>query len=374
MSGSRDALREEMKRLSRRYFEEHYSPDQEKFVAGETYVPASAKRLDADDLEMLIEASLDLWLTAGRFSAQFEAELPARFDRKIKALLVNSGSSANLLAFSSLLSPMLSQMGRRPIVPGDEVITVAAGFPTTVNPILQNGCVPVFVDVDLETHNVRPDDVAAAITPKTRAVMIAHTLGNPYRSDQIAKLCAERGLYFVEDCCDALGSRIEGKSVGSFADYATVSFYPAHHITMGEGGAVVARNIQFRRIAESVRDWGRDCWCDAGKDNTCGKLRLEARRAPRRLRPQIHLLERRLQPQGHRHAGRDRAFAAQESRWLHRRPKVELPEARGWDSRLRDSVGIAGSRAGHRRYGPELVRSAAQLPAGSKPKHRGPFP
>jgi CDP-6-deoxy-D-xylo-4-hexulose-3-dehydrase len=241
------------------------------FIPGETYIPATVKSMDGDDLSYLIDASLDMWLTAGRFSKEFEAKLPHHFGRKVGSLLVNSGSSANLLAVSSLSSPMLTAMKLKPLQRGDEVITAAAGFPTTVNPILQNGWTPVFVDVDLNTLNVRPEAVMAARTPKTRAVVLAHTLGNPYRADLLAEWCREEGLYLVEDCCDALGSTIEGAPVGSFGDYATISFYPAHHITMGEGGAVMSRNAQFRRIAESMRDWGRDCWCDPGKDNTCGK-------------------------------------------------------------------------------------------------------
>jgi CDP-4-dehydro-6-deoxyglucose reductase, E1 len=241
------------------------------FVPGETYIPASAKVVDGDDLELLVDASLDMWLTAGRYSTQFERELPAHFGRKAPAVLVNSGSSANLVAISSLGSTMLSQLKQRPLEPGDEVITVACGFPTTVNPILQNGWVPVFVDVDFRTLNARPEDVMAARTPKTRAVVLAHALGNPYRSDVLAEWCRKEGLYLIEDCCDALGATIGGERVGSFGDYATVSFYPAHHITMGEGGAVMSRSAQLRRIAESVRDWGRDCWCEPGKDNTCGK-------------------------------------------------------------------------------------------------------
>lgn len=265
------SMRRDLLAQSRQYFEKVYSPEQEKFIAGETYIPPTAKRLDAEDLEHLIDASLDLWLTAGRYSTQFEAELPKFFDRKVKALLVNSGSSANLLAFSSLFSHLLKQMGRRPLEKGDEVISVAAGFPTTVNPTIQNGCVPVFIDVDLATLNALPEAIEAAITPKTRAVMLAHTLGNPYRADKVAEICKKHDLYLVEDCCDALGARIDGKSVGSFGEYATLSFYPAHHVTMGEGGAVLSKTVQYRRIAESVRDWGRDCYCEPGKDNTCGK-------------------------------------------------------------------------------------------------------
>jgi CDP-6-deoxy-D-xylo-4-hexulose-3-dehydrase len=259
---------------ARRYFEA--TQGAKPFVPGETYVPVTAKVVDADDLAHLIEASLDMWLTAGRFSKEFEAKLPKFFARSTSALMVNSGSSANLVAVSSLGSPILKDLKMRPIEPGDEVITTAAGFPTTVNPIIQNGWVPVFVDVDLKTLDVTFEMIKAARTPKTRAVVLAHTLGNPFRADLVAEWCAAEGLYLVEDCCDALGGTIttasgEKKPVGSFGHYATLSFYPAHHITMGEGGAVISRDGRLKRVAESMRDWGRDCWCEPGKDNTCGK-------------------------------------------------------------------------------------------------------
>lgn len=264
-----DPRRTEILDQCRSFFDVAHAPKD--FVAGETYIPASAKVMDRDDLAYLIDASLDMWLTAGRYSKDFEAKISRQFGRKIPGLLVNSGSSANLVAISSLSSPLLEDLKLRPLKPGDEVITVAAGFPTTVNPIIQNGWVPVFVDVDYSTLNAIPEAIMEAKTSKTRAVVLAHTLGNPYRSDILSEWCRKEGLYLVEDCCDALGSMIGESSVGSFGDYATVSFYPAHHITMGEGGAVIARSPQFRRIAESMRDWGRDCWCDPGKDNTCGK-------------------------------------------------------------------------------------------------------
>jgi len=243
----------------------------QRFVPGETYIPVTTKVLDQDDLTHLVDSCLDMWLTAGRFSRDFEKEIPRFFGRKVPGLLVNSGSSANLVAISSFGSPMLKQMKLRPIERGEEVITAAAGFPTTVNPIVQNGWKPVFVDVEMTTLNTTLERIQNARTPKTRAVVFAHTLGNPFRSDLVSEWCAKEGLFFVEDCCDALGASVGNQSVGSFADYATVSFYPAHHITMGEGGAVMSRNAQFKRIAESIRDWGRDCWCEPGRDNTCGK-------------------------------------------------------------------------------------------------------
>ncbi len=241
------------------------------FVPGQTYIPASGKVLDENDLTHLIDASLDLWLTAGRFADEFEEKLAARFGSRHARLTV-SGSAANLLAFSSLTSASLREKGPRPpIAPGSEVITVAAGFPTTVAPIVQNRCVPVFVDVRLDTHNVDVERLAEAIGPRTRAIMIAHTLGNPFEAAAVAKLAREHDLYLVEDCCDAFGARVDGAAVGSFGDVATLSFYPAHHITTGEGGAVMTSHGAIRRAVESLRDWGRDCWCAPGKDNTCGK-------------------------------------------------------------------------------------------------------
>jgi CDP-6-deoxy-D-xylo-4-hexulose-3-dehydrase len=262
-------LREEIIQKSRGFFEVAHSP--KTFEPGKTYIPATVKVMDGDDLAHLIDASLDMWLTAGRFSKEFEAKIPSYFGRKVGALLVNSGSSANLLAVSSLGSNMMKAAKLKPLEKGDEVITAAAGFPTTVNPIIQNGWTPVFVDVDFNTLNAVPETIMAAKTSKTRAVVLAHTLGNPYRSDILAEWCRKEGLFLVEDCCDALGASVNNAPVGSYGDYATVSFYPAHHITMGEGGAVMSRNAQLRRVAESVRDWGRDCWCDPGKDNTCNK-------------------------------------------------------------------------------------------------------
>lgn len=253
----------------RAFYEETHAPTS--FVPGKTYLPASAKTLDVTDLLYLADSALDLWLTSGRFAAELEKELCRLMNRRSPALLVNSGSSANLLAISSLGSSMLKSFGFSPIVKGDEVITVAAGFPTTVNPIVQNGWVPVFVDVELETLNAKIDVIREAQTSKTRAVVLAHTLGNPYRADLVADWCKAEGLYLIEDSCDALGGTINGHPVGSFGHYATLSFYPAHHITTGEGGSVIACKSDFRRVAESIRDWGRDCWCDPGKENTCGK-------------------------------------------------------------------------------------------------------
>jgi CDP-6-deoxy-D-xylo-4-hexulose-3-dehydrase len=263
-------LRQNVLKAAAEYFQGTQTP--KKFEPGVSYIPVTTKVLDQEDLAMLIEASLDLWLTAGRFSREFEEKIPQFFGRKTQGLLVNSGSSANLLAVSSLGAPMMRDVKLQPIEPGAEVITAAAGFPTTVNPIIQNGWTPVFVDVDLKTINALPETIMAAKTAKTRAVVLAHTLGNPYRSDVLAEWCKKEGLYLIEDCCDALGAEVQaGKPVGSFGEYATLSFYPAHHITMGEGGVVVSRDGRLKRVAESMRDWGRDCWCEPGKDNTCGK-------------------------------------------------------------------------------------------------------
>jgi CDP-6-deoxy-D-xylo-4-hexulose-3-dehydrase len=256
-------------KAAQHYFQEFKK--QKPFIAGETYIPVTTKVIDEEDLAYLIDASLDLWLTSGRYGREFEAKLPSYFGRKTGALLVNSGSSANLVAVSSLGAPMMADLKMKPLEKGAEVITAAAGFPTTVNPIVQNGWIPVFVDVDPKTLNAVPEAVMAAKTSKTRAVVLAHTLGNAYRSDILAQWCEKEGIYLIEDCCDALGASINGSPVGSFGDFATVSFYPAHHITMGEGGAVLPRNGRLKRVAESIRDWGRDCWCEPGNDNTCGK-------------------------------------------------------------------------------------------------------
>ncbi|WP_050464046.1 lipopolysaccharide biosynthesis protein RfbH [Herbaspirillum autotrophicum] len=237
------------------------------FVPGQSSVPPAGKVIGAKEIQFMVEASLDGWLTTGRFNDQFEARL-AKIIGVQHLITVNSGSSANLVAFSTLTSPKL---GDRAIRPGDEVIGVAAGFPTTVNPILQFGAVPVFVDVDIPTYNIDPARIEAAISPKTKAIMLAHTLGNPYNLDVVVALCKKYGLWLIEDCCDALGSTYKGQMVGTFGDIGTLSFYPAHHITMGEGGAVFTNNYELKQIAESFRDWGRDCYCAPGKDNTCNK-------------------------------------------------------------------------------------------------------
>jgi len=237
------------------------------FTPGTTPIPASGKVIGAKELRLLVDAALDGWLTTGRFNDAFERRL-ASFLGVRHVLTTNSGSSANLLAFAALTSPWL---GERAIRSGDEVITVAAGFPTTVNPILQHGAVPVFVDVQIPTYNIDPRQIEAAVSEKTKAVMLAHTLGNPFDLAEVTRVCGKYNLWLVEDCCDALGSIYEGKPVGAFGDMGTVSFYPAHQITMGEGGAVFTNSGQLKRVIESFRDWGRDCYCAPGYDNTCAK-------------------------------------------------------------------------------------------------------
>ena len=237
------------------------------FIPGRSNVPVSGKVYDASDLRHLVAASLDFWLTTGRFNDAFESRL-ADFLVVKHALTVNSGSSANLLAISALASPELEKDALKP---GDEVITVAAGFPTTVNPIIQNGLMPVFVDVDIPTYDILVSEVKKAITPRTKAIVAAHTLGNPFDIDGICRIAEDNDLFLIEDCCDALGSTYGGKKVGTFGDISTFSFYPAHHITTGEGGAVVTNDKTMARIIESMRDWGRDCHCPTGKDNTCGR-------------------------------------------------------------------------------------------------------
>ncbi len=236
-------------------------------IPGQDYIPVTAKVIDSTDLQYLVDSVLDMWFTGGRFTQKFEQSFSTFMEQSF-CLLVNSGSSANLLALSCLTSP---ELGERQLRPGDEVITVAAGFPTTVNPILQNQCVPVFVDVDPVTHQIDVAKMPAALSSRTRAVMIAHTLGNPFDAEKVKAFCVENNLWLIEDCCDAVGAKFNGKSVGTFGDVATASFYPAHHITMGEGGAVLTSNTLLKKIMLSFRDWGRDCWCPTGKDNTCGK-------------------------------------------------------------------------------------------------------
>lgn len=259
------ALRERIARLVDEYAALAFAP--RPFSPGVSVIPPSGKLIGAEELKLMVEASLDGWLTTGRFNDEFERRL-AQFLGVRHLITVNSGSSANLIAFSALTSPKL---GDRAIRPGDEVIGVAAGFPTTVNPILQFGAVPVFVDVELGTYNIDAGKIEAALGPKTKAIMLAHTLGNPYNLGVITALCRKYGLWLVEDCCDALGSTYRGQTVGTFGDIGTLSFYPAHHITMGEGGAVFTNDPELKGIAESFRDWGRDCYCPPGKDNTCCK-------------------------------------------------------------------------------------------------------
>jgi CDP-6-deoxy-D-xylo-4-hexulose-3-dehydrase len=265
MSEKSDQLRAQILALTAEYVTEEFSP--KKFIPGESAVPVAGRVFDAEDVQSLIDASLDFWLTEGRFARQFEEEF-AHFFNLRHSILVNSGSSANLLALASLTSPALKE---RQLRAGDEVITVATGFPTTVNPIFQNNLVPVFVDVDIPTYNIDVTQLEAALSEKTRAVMVAHTLGNPFNLGVVAEFCKQHNLWLIEDCCDAVGAVYDNKMVATFGDVATVSFYPAHHITMGEGGALLTDNSKLKKIIKSYRDWGRDCWCEPGKDNTCGK-------------------------------------------------------------------------------------------------------
>jgi CDP-6-deoxy-D-xylo-4-hexulose-3-dehydrase len=264
MSKKLETLRAEIATLVSSYAEEQYK--EKAFVPGETIIPPSGKLLGEEELQNMVAASLDGWLTTGRFNAEFEKKLATFLGVKY-CLSVNSGSSANLIAFSTLTS---SKLGDRAIKKGDEVIGVAAGFPTTVNPIIQFGAIPVFVDVDIKTHNVNADLIEAAITPKTKAIMLAHALGNPFNLRKVVDLCKKYNLWLIEDTCDALGAEYDGQKCGTFGDIGTLSFYPAHHMTMGEGGAVFMNNPELRVIAESFRDWGRDCYCAPGCDNTCG--------------------------------------------------------------------------------------------------------
>ncbi|MDH5929321.1 lipopolysaccharide biosynthesis protein RfbH [Vibrio lentus] len=262
---SKELIRSQIADLVDQYAELEYAPKE--FVGGETVVPPSGKVLGANELKMMVEASLDGWLTTGRFNDAFEKRL-GEYLGVPYVLTTTSGSSANLLALTALTSPKL---GERQLKPGDEVITVAAGFPTTVNPTIQNGLIPVFVDVDIPTYQIKPEMIEAAVTEKTKAIMVAHTLGNVFDLSEARRVADKYNLWLIEDCCDALGSTYNDQMVGTFGDISTVSFYPAHHITMGEGGAVFTKNKELRKLVESFRDWGRDCYCPPGCDNTCGK-------------------------------------------------------------------------------------------------------
>jgi len=236
-------------------------------IPGIDYIPVTGKVLDEEDILSGVDAMLDGWLTTGRYAQEFEREFAKYFGSRF-SVLVNSGSSANLTAFYALTS---SKLGEKALKPGDEIIPVAAGFPTTVNPLIQYGCIPVFLDVEIPFYNIKAELIESAISKRTKAIMIAHTLGNPFNLDIVMQVAKKHDLWVIEDDCDSLGATYDNKKTGSFGDLATVSFYPAHHITMGEGGAVLINNPVFKKIAESFRDWGRDCWCEPGKDNTCGK-------------------------------------------------------------------------------------------------------
>lgn len=258
-------LRQQILALTRRYSEVAFAARE--FEPGNSSVPVSGRVFDHSEVMSLVDSSLDFWLTTGRFADQFEKRF-AQFMGNRFALLVNSGSSANLLAIAALTSPKLAD---RQLKPGDEVITVAAGFPTTVNPVIQHQLVPVFVDVEVPTYNMDVNQLEAAISPRTRAIFVAHTLGNPFRVAEVRAFADQHKLWLIEDCCDAVGARYDGRPCGTFGELATTSFYPAHHITMGEGGAVLTNSPKLKTLVESYRDWGRDCWCAPGNDNTCGK-------------------------------------------------------------------------------------------------------
>lgn len=260
-----EELRNQILELVGRFHDAEFTRDT--FVPGTTAIPVSGRVFDAAEIVSLVDASLDFWLTTGRFAEEFEARFAETMGLS-HVLLCNSGSSANLLAVAALTS---DRLGDRRLVPGDEVITCATGFPTTVNPLLQHGLVPVFVDCDPVTYNADPAQIAEAIGPRTRAIVMAHTLGNPFDLDAVVAIAREHDLWLVEDCCDAVGSTYRGQGVGTFGQLATVSFYPAHHLTMGEGGAVLMQKGTLKKIVESFRDWGRDCWCAPGDENTCGR-------------------------------------------------------------------------------------------------------
>ena len=284
------------------------------FVPGQTVVPYAGRVYDHQEVIAAVSSSLDFMLTLGEHGKELEREL-AKYIGSRHSLLTNSGSSANLLAFATLTSPKLP----RPIQAGDEVITVAAGFPTTVNPIVQYGCVPVFLDIDAETANINVEQLEAGLSDKTRAVMIAHTLGNPFNLEVVQNFCREHELFLIEDNCDALGSLYNGKMTGTFGDLSTSSFYPPHHITMGEGGAVYMNSSPLKKICESFRDWGRDCWCPSGVDDTCGKrFAWNWKKTASRLRSQVCLFAHWIQSQANRHSSSNRARATQEAALFYR--------------------------------------------------------
>jgi CDP-6-deoxy-D-xylo-4-hexulose-3-dehydrase len=261
-----EKLRQQILELVGEFAREDFD-NKKPFIPGETHIPVSGKAIGAEEIQYAVDACLDGWFTTGRFAEQFEKEFAKTMHQRY-CILTNSGSSANLLTLSALTSPQLEE---RQLKPGDEVITVAAGFPTTINPIIQNGLVPVFVDVNLDDYGIDADQLEDSWSPKVKAVMLAHTLGNPFNLEKVTKFVKKHNLWFIEDCCDAVGSIYDGKMVGTFGDLATISFYPAHHITMGEGGAVLTSSPKLKKIVESFRDWGRDCWCATGKANTCDK-------------------------------------------------------------------------------------------------------
>jgi CDP-4-dehydro-6-deoxyglucose reductase, E1 len=261
-----ESLRQEIRELVAEYHALAFAP--KPFEAGVSSVPVSGKVFDHDEMQHLVDSSLDFWLTTGRFAKQFEREF-ARWMGVRHCLLVNSGSSANLVALSCLTSPQL--LPERRLMPGDEVITAAEGFPTTVNPIVQNQLVPVFIDTHIPTYNIDTTLLESAVSSRTKAIMVAHTLGNPFNLSAVMEVAKRHNLWVIEDTCDAVGGTYNGQKVGTFGDLSTVSFYPAHHMTMGEGGAVLTSNPVLKKLAESFRDWGRDCWCEPGVDNTCGK-------------------------------------------------------------------------------------------------------
>lgn len=260
------SLRQEILEKVKQYYLEEHKEKQEKFEVGKDVITFAGRIYDEEEMMLLVDSSLDFWLTTERYAKEFETDF-AKYMENEYCLLTTSGSSANLLALTAFTSPSL---GDKRLKPGDEVITVAAGFPTTINPIVQNGLIPVFVDVEIGTYNIKVDDLDKALSDKTKAIMIAHTLGNPFDLDSVMSFAEKHNLYVIEDCCDAVGSTYNGKMVGSFGHASTVSFYPAHHMTMGEGGAVLVRELKYEKIVKSFRDWGRDCYCDPGVNDTCG--------------------------------------------------------------------------------------------------------
>ena len=344
---SAEELRQQILALTREYYQRQWPG--RPFVPGETYIPVAGRVFDDEELVHVVEAGLDFWLTTGRFAERFESELAAWMNVR-HTMLVNSGSSANLLALTCLTSPKL---GERSLRPGDEVITVAAGFPTTVNPIIQNSLIPVFVDVTVPSYNIDATQLDEALSERTRAVFLAHTLGNPFPVDAVGDFARKHGLWLIEDACDALGSTSRGEKVGTFGDLGTLSFYPAHHLTMGEGGCVLTQSKELKTLVESFRDWGRDCWCEPGTDNTCrNRFDWQLGRLPHGYDHKYVYSHIGYNLKVHRSASGGRGSPIAETSHVHRKTPQQF---RGPVCRPQRAGGVFHTAGGNQRHSAQLV-------------------